>query len=121
MTGLFKIIAVLLGAGAVTFLTRILPFLFFSGNKKVPDIILFIEKYIPGMIMVILVIYCLKDISPADLPLSAALILSSTVVALLHMIQKNALISIFGGTLCYMVFVQSQILEKLFDSLPAFF
>ncbi|MDE5798258.1 MAG: AzlD domain-containing protein, partial [Treponemataceae bacterium] len=44
---------------AVIFLLRAFPFLLFS-KKDPPPFLRFIEKYIPSMIMAILIVYCLK-------------------------------------------------------------
>lgn len=117
MNPIVRIALIIICSAAVTFLTRLLPFLFFSGDKKVPGLILFIEKYLPGMIMVILVIYCFKDITVTDIPGSSVFVFSALVVALLHLLQKNALISIFGGTIFYMVLTRSDFI----GTIPALF
>jgi branched-subunit amino acid transport protein AzlD len=91
----------LLAAGVI-FSTRVFPFILFSG-KDPPAILKFIEKYIPPMVMAILLAYCLKDIhlssEPYGLPHFAAL--AGTV--LLHLWKKNAMLSIFGGTIFFMI------------------
>ncbi len=98
----------------VTFLTRAFPFIFFR-DKKPPEIILFIEKYIPPMIMVILVIYCLKDINFVSAPFGIPEILSILIVAVVHLWKRNALASILGGTALYMILIQSNIINRLFS------
>lgn len=42
------------------FLLRAFPFILFS-KKKPPKILEFIEKYIPPMVIGVLIIYCLSD------------------------------------------------------------
>lgn len=96
-----------------TMITRFVPFLFFGKKRKIPGFVLFMEKYMPGMVMMILVIYCLQDVSPQKIGPSLNLILASAMVVVAHLWKKNALISIFGGTALYMFLVQSQILERL--------
>lgn len=95
------LVGTLVGA-IVIFCTRLFPFALFS-RKDPPAIIRFIEKYIPSMIMAILVVYCFKDIqfttSPYGLPYYIALLF--TVVFQLWL--KNPMISIFGGTILFMV------------------
>lgn len=98
-------------AAIVTYITRLIPFILFGDKKRIPKIILYIEKFIPGMIMVILVMNSLKTISISNIPQSLALIISSICVALLHFYQKNALVSIFTGTILYMFLVQTNILN----------
>ena len=89
----------------VTFFTRAFPFIFFS-RRKVPPLLQFAESYIPPMIMVILVIYCLKDIHWTTAPHGLPEIISSILVAALHLWKRNPLLSIFGGTIFYMILVQ---------------
>lgn len=88
-------------SGAVIFLERAFPFLLFS-KKKPPKVISFIERFIPPMVIAALLVYCLKDISLSSaenfLPSMLALILT----IILHVWKKNALISIFSGTILYM-------------------
>lgn len=76
----------------ITLFTRAFPFLFFR-NRKPPAIIVFIEKYIPPMIMVILVLYCLKDIKWLKNPYGLPEIISILLVFILHIWKKNPLIS----------------------------
>ncbi|HAH63421.1 MAG TPA: branched-chain amino acid transport [Treponema sp.] len=82
--------------------TRAFPFLLFS-RRNPPRIICFIEKYIPPMVMAILVVYCLKDIrfesKPWGLPSFTALAFTTV----LHLWRRNPMISIFGGTIVYMI------------------
>ena len=93
----------------ITFLTRAFPFIFFS-KRKPPEIIIFIEKYIPPMVMVILVLYCLKDIAWSKAPFGMPEIISIFMVSILHLWKNNPLLSIFGGTIFYMVLIQSNII-----------
>lgn len=63
----------------------------------------FIERFIPPMVMAVLVIYCLKDIRWAQWPSGIREILSLVAVAVLHIRKGNAMLSIFGGTALYML------------------
>ena len=102
-------IAVIAG---VTLFTRALPFLFFR-KKEPPKLLLFIEEYIPPMVMVILVIYSVKDIPFTLFPYGVPELTAMILVASLHLWKKNALISIFGGTIFYMAVIQTSLMEKL--------
>ena len=89
----------------INYFTRVFPFLFFRKND-LPSYILFIEKYFPSVIMTILIFYTLKDINFSLVPYGIKEIGGIVFTALLHLIFKNYLVSIFIGTLFYMGLVQ---------------
>lgn len=99
-------VAIIAVIGACTFFTRILPFLLFAGKEKLPSIVVYLGKVLPGTVMAILVIYCLKDISFASVNGFAPQILACIIVALLHLWKHNNLLSIGGGTVIYMLLIQ---------------
>ena len=90
----------------VTMATRFLPFLIFGENRKTPPIIEYLGKVLPFAIMGMLVVYCLKDVSVLRFPYGLPEIISCVVVAALHVWKRNSLLSIGGGTVCYMLLVQ---------------
>jgi branched-subunit amino acid transport protein AzlD len=92
-------------AAAVTFATRIIPFLFFSKRDPSP-LIQYAQRYIPPMTMVILLLYCLKDIQWANVSNIATVFIPILITAALHIWRGNALISIFGGTALYMILIR---------------
>jgi branched-subunit amino acid transport protein AzlD len=47
-----------------TMATRFLPFLIFSEKRTTPAFVQYIGKYLPSAVFGMLVIYCLKDVSP---------------------------------------------------------
>lgn len=93
-------------ATLVTMATRFLPFLIFGGNRKTPDIIVYLGKVLPYAIMGMLVVYCLKDTSFLSSPYGIPELLGCAVVAGLHLWKRNSLLSIGVGTVFYMVLVQ---------------
>lgn len=93
-------------ATLVTMATRFLPFLIFGGNRKTPDIIVYLGKVLPYAIMGMLVVYCLKDTSFLSAPYGIPELLGCAVVAGLHLWKRNSLLSIGVGTVFYMVLVQ---------------
>lgn len=99
-------IMVIAVAGLVTVLLRFLPFIIFSGNKETPEVINYLGKVLPYAIMAMLVVYCLKGTSFTAFPYGIPEAVSCLVVVLLHLLKRNTLISIVGGTLCYMILVQ---------------
>ena len=90
----------------VTMATRFLPFLIFGENRKTPPIIEYLGKVLPFAIMGMLVAYCLKDVTILRFPYGLPEIISCIVVAALHIWKRNSLLSIGGGTVCYMLLVQ---------------
>lgn len=88
-----------------TYAERALPFLIFRG-KEVPEIIRYLGRVLPMAIMATLVIYCLKGISFSSVAGFAPMLISSALTAFLHIWKRNTMLSIFGGTVCYMLLVQ---------------
>ncbi len=89
----------------VTIGLRFLPFLIF-GERKTPKKITYLGKVLPYAIMAMLVVYCLKGISFVKAPFGLPELLGVGCVVLLHWWRRNTLISIVGGTVCYMVLIQ---------------
>ena len=56
--------------------------------------------------MGMLVVYCLKDVSFLSAPFGLPELIACVVVAALHVCKRNSLLSIGGGTVCYMLLVQ---------------
>ena len=98
---LFVAVAVL-----VTMATRFLPFLIFGEKRKTPPVIEYLGTVLPCAIMGMLVVYCLKDVSLFTAPFGLPELISCVVVAALHVWKRNSLLSIGGGTVCYMLLVQ---------------
>lgn len=95
-------IAVIAG---VTALIRFLPFLVF--HKGTPKAVLYLGEVLPYAIIGMLVVYCLKNVSFISGTHGIPEGLSVLLVVLLHRWKHNTLLSIAGGTVCYMVLVQA--------------
>lgn len=65
-----------------------------------------LSRLLPAAVMGMLVVYCLRDVSFAHTADYLPALASALIVALLHVWRRNTLISILGGTLCYMMAVQ---------------
>ena len=91
---------------AVTIALRFLPFLIFRGKRKTPEYVLYLGRVLPPAIMGMLVVYCLKGLSFAAFPFGIPELAASAVVVLLHAWRRNSLLSILGGTACYMVLIR---------------
>jgi branched-subunit amino acid transport protein AzlD len=95
-----------------TFATRALPFICF-GSREPPAILSVIEKNLPPMILLLLVIYCLKDVQWLAAPYGVPELFTICIVAGLHFWKRNAMLSIFTGTALYMVLVQFNVFSFL--------
>ena len=114
--------------GGVIFLCRFLPFALFKDNtgkygenneksgenviksgNRIKAFLSFVEATVPAVAMTVLAVNAIasevkvaamtKPVLPGILPVGIA----SLVTALLHLWKRNALISIFGGTVLYML------------------
>lgn len=99
-------IAIIAVVAICTLATRLLPFLVFGGKREVPSVIRYLGKALPPAIMAILVVYCLKGVDLLSQNHGLPEIIASLVVVVLHLWKKNTLLSIGGGTICYMILVQ---------------
>lgn len=91
---------------AGTMLTRFLPFLVFSPKKETPRYIQYLGKALPCSIFGMLVIYCLKNVSVFSGSHGLPELIAIAVTIALHLWRKQMLLSIAGGTACYMLLVQ---------------
>lgn len=89
----------------VNYFTRVFPFLFFRKNE-LPSYIVFIERFFPAVIMTILIVYSIRDIDFTLVPYGVKELGAILFTAVLHILLKNYLISIFIGTIFYMGLVQ---------------
>ena len=89
----------------VTMGLRFLPFAIFR-NRETPKYIAYLGRVLPFSIMGMLVVYCLRNISFAAMPFGIPELVSCALVVALHLWKKNTLLSIIGGTACYMILVQ---------------
>lgn len=96
------ILMVILG----TMATRFLPFILFPAGKPTPKYIQYLGKVLPAAVFGLLVIYCLKDVSIFSGSHGIPELISIVVVVALHWWKRQMLLSIAGGTICYMLLVQ---------------
>ena len=89
-----------------TMLTRFLPFLLFPAGKPTPKYVRYLGKVLPPAVFGMLVIYCLKNVSIFTGSHAIPEMLSTALVVALHLWKRQMLLSIAGGTVCYMLLVQ---------------
>lgn len=89
-----------------TVLTRFLPFLLFPTGKPTPKYIQYLGTVLPSAVFGLLVVYCLKDVNLFAGSHGLPEAISIAVVVGLHTWKRQMLLSIAGGTVCYMLLVQ---------------
>lgn len=98
------LLAVILVMAISTYLTRLTPFLMFTPGKENAKLN-FVAKNTPPMVMMILVIYMLKEVDYLSTEIFYTLFALAVTVSL-QILKRNALLSIVSGTIVYMFFVQ---------------
>lgn len=89
-----------------TVLTRFLPFWLFPAGRPTPGYIQYLGRVLPAAALGLLVVYGLKDVSLLSAPHGLPELISLAVIAALHAWRRQMLLSIAGGTICYMLLVQ---------------
>ena len=95
---------VIIAMAISTYITRLTPFILFSSGKE-SSMLNYIAKSTPPMVMMILVIYMLKDVNYLSSELLHTFI-ALTITIGFQLFKRNALLSIVAGTAIYMFFVQ---------------
>ncbi len=101
-----RIIITIAAVVAATMLTRFLPFIIFPAGKPTPKYIVYLGRVLPPAIFGMLVIYCLKDVTILSGSHGIPELISIATVVGLHLWKRQMLLSIFVGTVCYMLLVQ---------------
>ena len=89
-----------------TMTTRFLPFLVFLPGKPTPKYIQYLGKVLPSAVFGLLVVYSLKDVNILAGSHGIPELISISLVVALHLWKRQMLLSIAGGTVCYMLLVQ---------------
>ena len=105
MIEVHAVLAILIMA-AVTFATRVLPFVLFDRGESPPKVVLYLGRWLPPAVIAMLIVYCLRSIDIFSGNHGLPELLSIAAVVILHLWRRNNLLSIFGGTAIYMVLVQ---------------
>ena len=100
---IITVAAVVLG----TMLTRFLPFFLFPAGKETLRYIQYLGRALPPAVFGLLVVYCLKNVSILKGSHGIPELIAIAAVVLLHLWKRQMLLSIAGGTVLYMVLVQT--------------
>lgn len=90
-----------------TLITRFLPFLVFRPGRPTPRYVQYLGKALPAAIFGMLVVYCLKDVSFLSGGHGLPELIAIAVTAGIHLWRGQMLLSVAGGTACYMLLVQT--------------
>ncbi len=99
---IITIVMVIIG----TMLTRFLPFILFPAGKPTPKYIQYLGKVLPAAVFGLLVVYCLKGVDIFAGSHGLPELIAIVAVVALHLWKRQMLLSIAGGTVCYMLLVQ---------------
>ena len=89
-----------------TMLTRFLPFLLIGNARETPSYIKYLGRVLPCAVFSLLIVYCLRNIDLTTAPHALPEILSVIITIILHLVKRQMLLSIAGGTAFYMLLVQ---------------
>ena len=100
-----KALFVSLLIGIIVFCERLFPFAVFS-KRRPGKLIHIFERYIPPVVMLGLLIYSLRDVRFTSLEQWVPSISAITFTIITYLWKKNTLVSIFGGTIIYMILIR---------------
>lgn len=86
--------------------TRFLPFALFQG-RKTPKVIQYLGIVLPAAVFGLLVVYCLKNVDVISGNHGLPELIAITATVLLHVWRRQMMLSIAGGTIIYMILVQT--------------
>ncbi len=89
-----------------TMLTRFLPFVLIGNKRETPPYIKYLGRVLPCAVFALLIVYCLRNINVFETPHGLPELFGIAVTIILHLIKRQMLFSIAGGTIFYMLLVQ---------------
>ena len=92
---------------AATMLTSLPPSpIFSSKDQQPPEVVRYLGRVLPAAIFGMLIVYCLKSVTPFAGSHGIPEALAIAVTIALHKWKHQTLVSIVGGTVCYVLLVQ---------------
>jgi branched-subunit amino acid transport protein AzlD len=98
---IYGILLILLMA-VLTYGARLFPYLLFGRRDKAPAIVAYLGAVLPPAVMILLIVYCLRDISVLRYPWGIPGFASIALVFVLYKLTKNNLIAMIFGTVAFM-------------------
>lgn len=91
--------------GVINLIIRLAPFAIFNG-KETPKVIVWLGEYLPYAVIGMLLVYCFRNVTFTSWGGFLPELIAGIVVAVSYLWKRNSLISVVGGTLCYVLLVQ---------------
>lgn len=108
MDNLVYLVGFIVTMGLATFVTRAAPFILFYKNGDHPFLV-YLGRYLPPAIMLLLLIYCVKDVDWFVDGQGIHELLALAIVTVTHLLMRNAMVSILLGTSVFMLLKQGLI------------
>lgn len=89
----------------ITYFYRSIPFVAFSGRRKMPPVLEKLGNLLPAAIMMILVVYSFRSLPTADVHTVLCMITAAVITAVMHIWKRNTILSVFVGTVAYILFI----------------
>lgn len=86
-----------------TVATRFLPFVVFGEKRETPVFVRHVGALLPSAVFGMLVVYCLRNVNIATGAHGLFELISIVVTGAFHLWRRNMILSIAGGTACYML------------------
>lgn len=90
-----------------TMITRFLPFVVFGKQGQPPEFVRYLGRVLPAATFGMLIVYCLKGVTPFAGSHGVPELLALLATAALHKWKHSMLLSVAGGTVCYVLLVQT--------------
>lgn len=88
----------------VNYTIRLLPFLLFDKEEKMPKVVEYLGRMLPPAMMSVLLIYCIRSIRLLSGNHGIPELLGIATAMVLHGWKRNTLLSIALSTIVYMIF-----------------
>jgi branched-subunit amino acid transport protein AzlD len=100
-------VAVMVVIALITLATRAFPFIVLGSKREVSERVLYIGRVLPPAVIAVLVVYCLRNITPLTAPHGLPELISVGLIVALHLWKKNTILSVLSGTVCYMILIRT--------------
>ncbi len=91
----------------MTWVMRLLPIAAFGRGNKIPAVISSLGNLMPPAVLVLLIVYCVRNATPGTYPFGMPEWIGIASTALLYKLTGKSLVAMIGGTVIYMIMVQA--------------
>ncbi len=99
-------ILIVLTISVITILLRVGPAWLFPADKPTPKVLVYLSKVMPIAVIGMLIVYCFRETEISTYPHAAPEIIAALMTIVSYLIKRSTIISIFLGTVVYMILVQ---------------